>query len=201
MSLGLLAVSVLAAGCEANGSENEWSDWTVSVYYTAVQSLYHGPPQKVRGCADFGCTVPDIEIGRFPDDFIDAVRDQGTGRITEGPYTGQYLLWSYDGGFRLDPQPRDPDGTILEPFHSAAADGLVAGTRLRLTDCGIIDAEDDETCDRFKHTEWVVGDEFTPGLGGDRHIDLYIGEETEQDYSDEIGVLTFAGAILEPVTS
>ncbi|QIS15434.1 hypothetical protein [Nocardia arthritidis] len=198
--LGLLAVSVLAAACDA-GPENEWSDWTVGVYYTAVQSFYDGPTHTVRGCADFDCTESDTELGEFPDDFIDAVRDQGTGRITDGPHAGEYLNWSYDVGFRLDNQPRDPNGAVLQPFRSAAADGLEPGTRLRLTDCGIIDAKDDRTCAKFKAAEWVIGDESTPGLGGPKHIDLYVGEETEEDLLDATEIITFAGAMLEPLDS
>ncbi|MFI9509173.1 hypothetical protein [Nocardia sp. NPDC052566] len=197
--VGLLAASFLAVACEPGAGENEWNDWTVTVYYTAVQSFYRGPGEIVRGCADFDCTDANAEIGVLPDDFVDAVRDEGTGRITEGEYTGRYLNWSYDIGFWLDSEPRDAAGEVLQPYRSAAADGLGRGTRLRLADCGIVDIQNPEACDRFKAAEWTIGDEFLPGLGGPHHIDLYIGEETADLFVDGQDFVIFAGAALEPI--
>ncbi|SUB09352.1 hypothetical protein [Nocardia brasiliensis] len=199
LGVGLLAVSVLAAGCEANFGAGEWSDWTVTVNYTAVESYHDGPREPVRGCADADCTDPDAEIGLLPSDFIAAVREEGTGRITSGAHAGTYLNWSYDTGFWLDSAPRDAAGEILRPFHSAAADGLDPGTRLRLTDCGIIDPEAADACTRFQSAEWFVGDEFIPGFGGPHHLDLYVGEETAPDFTDTPDFVLFAGATVEPV--
>jgi hypothetical protein len=40
-------------------------------------------------------------------------------------------------------------------------------------------------CARLRAARWTVRDEFTPGLGGARHIDLYIGEEDRRDFTEE----------------
>ena len=39
-------------------------------------------------------------------------------------------------------------------------------------------------------------DEFTPGLDGGRHIDLYVGEETGPGFTDSDLYLTLTGAAL-----
>ncbi|MFC9439535.1 hypothetical protein [Nocardia sp. NPDC057030] len=197
LGVGLLAVSVLAAGCQAG--EDEWSDWTVTAYYTAVESYHDGPRETVHGCTTIECVEPDAQLGELPSDFVDAVRDEGTGRITSGANAGAYLNWSYDTGFWLDSHPRDAAGEILQPFHSAAADGLDPGTRLRLTDCGIIDPETAPACTKFQAAEWSVGEEFIPGPSGPHHLDLYIGEETAPDFPDTPDFPLFAGAALEPL--
>ncbi|MEU7140254.1 hypothetical protein ABZ942_12455 [Nocardia sp. NPDC046473] len=197
LGVGLLAVSVLAAGCDAG--ESKWSDWTVTAYYTAVESYHDGPRETVHGCIYLDCVDDDAQLGDLPSDFVDAVRDEGTGRITSGSNAGAYLNWSYDSGFWLDSHPRDAAGEILQPFRSAAADGLEPGTRLRLTDCGIIDPEATATCTKFQAAEWSVGDEFIPGPGGPHHLDLYIGEETSPDFPDSPDFPLFAGAAIEPI--
>ncbi|MFI6040487.1 hypothetical protein ACIA8C_02570 [Nocardia sp. NPDC051321] len=197
LGVGLLAVSVLATGCDA--SENEWSDWTVTAYYTAVESYHDGPRETVHGCTDIDCADSDAQLGDLPSDFVDAVRDEGTGRITSGSNAGAYLNWSYDSGFWLDSHPRDAAGEILQPFHSAAADGLEPGTRLRLTDCGIFDPEATMICTKFQAAEWSIGDEFIPGSSGPHHLDLYIGEETAADFPEPADVPLFADVTVEPV--
>ncbi|MBN1170662.1 MAG: hypothetical protein JXA67_00640, partial [Micromonosporaceae bacterium] len=85
-------------------------------------------------------------------------------------------------GFWLDDEPRDAAGRPLRPFESAAADPdvLRQGTTIVIIDCG---RDEDGTaiagrvCDRMKAAQWAITDEFTPGLGGQRHMDVYIGEE------------------------
>lgn len=195
--MGLLAVSVLATGCDAG--ESEWSDWTVTAYYTAVESYHDGPRETVHGCTVIDCADSDTQLGDLPSDFVDAVRDEGTGRITSGSNAGAYLNWSYNSGFWLDSQPRDAAGEILQPFRSAAADGLEPGTRLRLTDCGIFDLEATATCTKFQAAEWSIGDEFIPGANGPHHLDLYIGEETAADFPATTAFPLFADATVAPV--
>ncbi|PXX68781.1 hypothetical protein DFR70_102467 [Nocardia tenerifensis] len=191
-------MTVLAAGCDAGA--DEWSDWTVTVYYTAVESYHDGPRETVHGCLDLDCADSDARIGELPSDFVDAVRDEGTGRITSGANAGTYLNWSYDIGFWLDTQPRDAGGEILQPFRSAAAEGMAPGTRLRLADCGIIDPESAPPCTEFQSAEWIIGDEFIPGPGGPHHLDLYIGEETAEATPDISVFPLFAGATVEPLS-
>jgi len=41
-----------------------------------------------------------------------------------------------------------------------------------------------------------VRDEFTPGLGGPRHVDLYIGEETGPGFTGGPWYTTLQGATL-----
>ncbi|WP_330250161.1 hypothetical protein OG874_28405 [Nocardia sp. NBC_00565] len=195
----LVAASPLAVGCGLSTEADEWDGWTVTVYYTAVESYHSGPRETVRGCSDLECTDANIEIGTLPEAFVDVVRDEGSGRITSGEHAGDYLNWSYDVGFWLDTEPRDTRGQALHPFESAAADDIDPGTRLRLTGCGTTDRESEDVCARFSAATWTIGDEFTPGLGGPRHLDVYIGEETSESFTEGPDFVTFTEATLEPV--
>ncbi|WP_327093602.1 hypothetical protein OIE68_25500 [Nocardia vinacea] len=197
VAASLFVASPLAVGCGLDTEADEWNGWTVTVYYTAVESYHSGPLETVRGCSDLECTDANVEIGSLPEDFVDVVRDEGTGRITSGEHAGRYLNWSYDVGFWVDTEPRDTRGEALHPFESAAADGIEPGTRLRLTGCG--NARADSVCGKFSAATWTIGDEFTPGLGGPRHLDLYIGEETSESFTEGPDFVTFTGATLEPV--
>jgi hypothetical protein len=171
--------------------------WTVTVYYTAVQRFHGGRPTAVRGCRTINCTGGDADLGTFPADFVDTVREEGTGRTA----AGRYLNWSHDVGFWLDDAPRDARGRPLRPWRSAAADAdvLPAGTEFTIVDCG----RDDDggriaatVCRRMRAARWLVTDEFTPGLGGDSHVDVYIGEETGPDFTDTAWYTTLNGATL-----
>jgi hypothetical protein len=42
-----------------------------------------------------------------------------------------------------------------------------------------------------------VRDEFTPGLGGSRRVDVYIGEETRPGFTESDWYVTLHGARLE----
>jgi len=160
--------------------------WLVTVYYTAVESLHDDAPVPVTGCAGRGCTGRDEPLGQYPHGFVSAVRAEGSGRVTSGSHAGKYLNWSYDIGFWLDEAPRDAHGRSLQPFRSAAADQLPDGTNLRLVECGRLDSGDpvpDGVCAALRAGQWEILDRFTPGYGGQRHIDLYIGEETEKGFT------------------
>ena len=162
----------------------EWvtSDgWEISIYYTAVESLHTGPSQQVVGCTEIECVAGNAVLGDYPQDFVQAVKDEGTGRITSGSYAGRYLNWSIDVGYWLDTQPRDARGFILRPYLSAAADSEIPYvTSIKVLDCGVdkqngspIDAE---VCSRMVAAQWVVRDRFPVGSVG-KHLDFYIGEE------------------------
>jgi hypothetical protein len=158
--------------------------WTVTVYYTAVAGLHHGTPEKVTGCRTRDCTHGRDDLGTYPSDFVKAVKDEGTGKITDGTY----LNWSYDTGYWLDTAARDAAGRPLEGFSSAAADKdvLKAGTRFTISQCGRGDDNatiDPVVCAKLKASHWTITDEFTPGFGGPHHIDAYIGEETGADFT------------------
>ncbi|MFI5493968.1 hypothetical protein [Actinoplanes sp. NPDC051859] len=172
--------------------------WEVTVYYTAVEDYHTGDTETVTGCPGLDCEHGDEDLGEYKADFIQAVEDEGTGRTADG----SYLNWSYDIGFWLDTQPRDTAGRALQPFVSAAADPgvLTRGARFRITGCG---HQDDgsgaatEVCAALRAATWTVTDEFTPGLGGDKHIDAYIGEQTGPDFTSSPWYLTLYDATLQ----
>jgi hypothetical protein len=186
--LTLVASLALAGtGCTSPTEERLRRPWLVTVYYTAVEALHADPPVPVTGCTAAGdCENGDEPLGDYPKGFADAVREEGTGRITSGPHAGRYLNWSYNIGYWLDEAPRDAHGRPLQPFVSAAAGGLPDDTRLRLVDCGKLDSGDpvpEHVCEPLRSGNWEIRDRFTPGLDGEQHIDLYIGEETGPDFT------------------
>jgi hypothetical protein len=196
-----LAAALLVAGCadHATTSRRGRSDgWTVTVYYTAVEKYHSGPPTRVTGCAHLDCSHGTADLGTYPADFVTAVKDEGTGRTA----AGRYLNWSYDTGYWLDDAPRDTAGRPLRPFASAAADPgvLAADTRFTITGCGRTDdgsVSPVDVCAKLRAARWTITDEFTPGLGGKRHIDVYIGEETGPGFTDGPWYTTLQGATLQ----
>lgn len=163
--------------------------WELTVYYTPVEQYHDGPRQAVRGCPVLECEHGDADLGSYPADFVDAVETEGNGRISSGPNAGRYLNWSYDIGFWLDTVPRDSAGGALRAWQTAAADPetLARGMAFRVVGCGTLDdgsAVPDAVCRRFLAATWKVVDEFTPGLGGPKHVDLYIGDETGPGFTE-----------------
>jgi hypothetical protein len=165
------------AGAKADAS----AGWVLTVYFTSVQTFHGGTPQRVFGCPTNQCPSITIDLGTYPGDFVQAVHDQGTGRITEGAFAGQYLNWSIDIGYWIDVAPRDARARPLEPYVSAAADPSIPyDLPFRIVDCGTdyfgsapIAAS---ICNELKAARWVVRDRFTVGAVG-AQLDLYIGEE------------------------
>ncbi len=171
--------------------------WTVTVYYTAVERFHDGRDTKVTGCPKLDCVRGNADLGTYPADFVKAVRDEGTGRTS----AGRYLNWSYDTGFWLDDAPRDTAGRPLRPWQSAAADPEVLrqGTRFTIVDCGRDDDGgriDATVCGRMRAARWQITDEFTPGLGGSRHLDVYIGEATQRNFTQTAWYTTLNRATL-----
>jgi len=193
--IALVVCAVLVAFSAAE--PDDAAGWTVTVYYTAVERYHSGAPTSVIGCPAIDCAHGTAELGTYPADFVAAVRTEGTGRTA----TGRYLNWSHDVGFWLDDAPRDAYGQPLRPFRSAAADPAVlpAGTRFTIVDCG---RESDgasippAVCTRLRQASWTVSDQFTPGFGGPRHVDVYIGEETGPGFTDSPWYCTLTGATL-----
>jgi hypothetical protein len=167
------------------------------VYYTVVERYHGGAPTRVTGCPRLDCTRGHADLGSYPAEFVALVKTEGTG-LTAG---GRYLNWSYDTGFWLDTAPRGTDGNALQPYVSAAADPTVLrrGTRFTIADCG---REDDGSvpppavCAAFRRAAWRIDDEFTPGLGGPRHIDVYVGPEPGPGFADSAGYVALTGATL-----
>jgi hypothetical protein len=167
------------------------------VYYTAVEQFHHGGKTKVTGCPRLDCQHGKADLGTYPSSFVKAVKDEGTGRTA----SGRYLNWSYDTGYWIDVAPRDTAGRPLKPFESAAADSgtLVAGTRFAILSCGRDDGGGSiapEVCAKLRSARWTIVDEFTPGLGGAHHVDVYIGEETGPSFTESAWYTTLNGATL-----
>jgi len=173
--------------------------WSVTVYYTAVQKFHHGDKVKVTGCPEPGCDDDNADLGSYPQDFVRAVKAEGSGRIA----TGRYLNWSFDLGYWLDTATRDSTGQPLEPFVSAAADPgeLRRGTRFTIAGCGTATAgaaPSATVCAALRAAKWLVTDDFTPGLGGSREIGVYIGPETGPGFTGSDWYVTLRGATLQP---
>jgi len=190
-----VAVAAAAAAC---GGPADRDGWTVTVYYTAVAAYHDGPAQRVTGCPRLDCGPGDADagadLGTYPEGFVTAVRTEGTGRTGDG----RYLNWSVDTGYWLDTAPRDSAGGTLQPWQTAAADAdaLPAGSRFLIVHCGQEEVDPD-VCTRLRGSRWTVRDEFTPGLGGSRHVDVYIGEETGPDFAESDWYATLHGARLD----
>ncbi|HEX6492943.1 MAG TPA: hypothetical protein VF112_05495 [Candidatus Dormibacteraeota bacterium] len=152
--------------------------WSLTVYYTAVESFHTGPPQAVTGCRPGAdeCSNGTDPLGSYPTDFLDAVRSQGAGRITAGKYAGKYLMWDADSGYAVDTAALDQSDAPLRPFVSAGAGdpGIAAGTAFSVLDCGV--PADAGGCARLRAARWVVTS--TTRRPTDAHtLELYVGEE------------------------
>ncbi|MDQ1396751.1 MAG: hypothetical protein QOG64_2010 [Acidimicrobiaceae bacterium] len=182
------ALAAAAATTAANANANANAAWRLTTYYTAVEQYHRGPLTPVHGCPRRECEHGGDDLGRYPSDFVAAVKDEGTGRITSGPNVGRYLNWSYDVGYWLDTIPTDTNGDALAAFETAAADAvsLAPGTEFVIAGCGTQQGDplEADACRRFQSSRWIVRDAFTPGLGGSRHLDLYIGEEDRRGFTD-----------------
>ncbi|SMD20447.1 RlpA-like double-psi beta-barrel domain-containing protein [Kibdelosporangium aridum] len=197
----MLAFGVTNCSARPSSTGPRLAGWLITVYYTAVESYHVDPAESVRGCSRLECERGDSPLGEYPKGFVDAVQAEGTGRITSGPNAGRYLNWSHNLGYWLDDAPRDSRGERLEPFVSAAADPdvLAAGTNFTIAECGTLDSGEkppDEVCERIRSAHWTVRDEFTPGLGGPQHIDIYIGEEQGPDFTASPWYLSLKNAVI-----
>ncbi|MGI5237703.1 hypothetical protein [Dactylosporangium sp. CA-139066] len=183
---------------QVSGRPVELAGWEVTVYYTAVERLHNGNATEVTGCPTIDCDKHRNQqrLGSFPASFVKAVKDEGTGRTADG----RYLNWSYDTGYWMDTAPRDTAGRPLRPWVSAAADAsaLRAGSRFTIVRCGTAEVTA-EVCTKLKSPTWTIVDEFTPGLGGDKHVDVYIGEETGPNFTDSDLYTTLQNATLSAI--
>lgn len=180
------------------GRAVELTGWEVTVYYTAVEALHTDKGTEVTGCPTIDCGRGRNQqrLGTFPASFVKAVKDEGTGKTRDG----RYLNWSYDTGYWMDTAPRDTAGRPLRPWMSAAADAdaLGAGSRFTVLRCGTAEVTA-QVCAELKAPTWTIVDEFTPGLGGRRHVDVYIGEETGPDFTDSDLYTTLENATLSAI--
>ena len=177
------------SGTPATGGTMSSESYLITVYYTAVESFHTDAVQSVSGCLIRDCAFGNSLIGNYPASFVNATKTEGTGRITSGANAGKYLNWSVDVGYWLDTIPSDGYGTALVPFRTAAADAIALpkGTQFRLV--GPLMLEDGSALDagsanNFLAATWLINDQFTPGLGGALHLDVYIGEEDRVNFTN-----------------
>ena len=187
---------------------NQVDTYRLTTYYTAVESFHHDAPIQVKGYPNIQSVGKRQVLGSFPRSFTQKVKNEGTGRITSQPNAGKYLNWSFDTGFWLDTAPRDSYGGVLVPYQSCAsgdqgsAQGLKRGMKIEIITCGFDSESGDEpdpgACQRMMQAGWVVQDQFTPGLGGKNHIDLYIGEEDIPNFENNSPrYVDLSGAVIE----
>jgi hypothetical protein len=188
----------VSAGPTTGPSARSSAGWELTVIYSAVEKFHTDKKVLVTGCPRLECSNGSDDLGRHPASFVKAVKEEGSGRLTDG----RYLNWSYDVGYWLDTAPRNASGGSLVPFVSAAADPSVLpqGTRITLTGCGHIQNKKAkppaEVCDKLSAANWEISDQFTPGVGGEHHVDLYIGEETQKHFQNTQWYTTLSDATL-----
>ena len=160
-----------------------------------MESFHTDAAVNVSGCLIRACSFGNKLIGTYPASFIKATKTEGTGRITSGMNAGKYLNWSVDVGYWLDTIPSDGYGTALVPFRTAAADdiALTRGTKFALVAPLIQDDGtplDSTSANKLLSAQWLINDQFTPGLGGALHLDLYIGEEDRVNFTNQSPMYT-----------
>ena len=131
---------VPAGPTAADAGADRQSGWEVTVYYTAVESFHDDETVEVRGCLTIDCTNGDDLLGEWPEGFVTAVKDEGTGRITSGEQAGRYLNWASTEGYWLDDAPRDADGGVLVPMRSVPADGVPRAPRCNWSTVDVLQA-------------------------------------------------------------
>ena len=206
-ALVLAPLFLLMPGCDDNDSESSGSGtlqpgrYTITFYYTPVESFFTGPLQAITGCTSIDCASGLQSLGAFPSDFIAAVQMQGSGRITSGPYAGNYLCGSFSDNFWIHPFPPDAYGSAARAFVTAAADDnvLAPGTRFRLV-APLAEAGGpipDSTANKLLSSTWTVSDHFQAGYGGSLHIDLYVGEQTTPSFTSSPYYLLLENVAIE----
>jgi len=173
------------------------AEWQLRLFYTATEAYYHGTPVPVTGCADLACRPGPGARGRYPRDFVTAVRAQGSGLISSGPNRGRYLEWDADRGYWLDTAPRGPAGAPLVPFVSviSSTPQLSAHTPLRVLSCGAGSrAGWAAVCARLRVESWSVATVAVPAAG--RTVRLYVGSENQAGFAAGAWADTFRHAVL-----
>ena len=172
-------------------------DWRLDLSYTPVQSYHHGQGVQVTGCPRASC-ASKADLGTYPSDFIEAVRAQGTGKLTSGTHAGKYLGWAAGVGYWVDTAPRGVRGDVLQAFSSAVSGTslLSLRTRVRILSCGLDESGGSNTavCDRLRAPAWSVVE--VPNPGPTRSLTLYIGLETGPKFTGSPWATTFSHAVL-----
>src|SRR5215471_10314653 len=56
-------------------------------------------------------------------------------------------------------------------------------------------------CVRLRAAHWAISDQFTPGLGGAKRIDAYVGEETGPEFPGSDWCLILGAATIQAAAS
>lgn len=160
------------------------SDWSLRLYYTAVERFYSGGHKSLSGCVRPTCSGGLTYLGAYPATFLAAVRQQGSGEICSGRYTRHFLNWSSTIGYWIDTAPRTADGRQLRRFTSAESGTpqLSPGTALRILGCGAGSRPGSGgVCTRLQTTTWHVAQ--VAAARPDRTIGLYVGLQTGSGFA------------------
>jgi hypothetical protein len=172
-------------------------DWVLRLYYTATETYYRGGPAGISGCADPSCGGGRVGLGSYPSDFLAAVRVQGSGRVSSGPYAGAYLNWDSAVGYWLDRSPREFTAGPLHGFVSAQSGTpmLSARTPIKVLSCGVASRPGaGPVCARLKATSWNVV--AVARTSAQRVIRLYVGLERGPGFAASPWASTFRHAVI-----
>ncbi|MFD6986404.1 hypothetical protein ACFWAX_37895, partial [Streptomyces sp. NPDC059956] len=164
------------------------SGYTLTVYFTPSERFYPGPRRSIRGQVCAGHNLPDS----YPAAYLERVGLEGFGKTARGDYLG----WDFDRHcyFTTSASPVGSHENALVPWQSVAANHLAPGTRIRVTDCG--PGVSGAICARVKSAHWRVDDLCSIGCDDAKHLDLYIGEQTQAAFESEDFYFASKGATI-----
>jgi hypothetical protein len=137
-----------------------------TVYYTPKESGFTAE----RGFDVTPVAARGLKGRKFGRDFLDAVKLEGFGRISEPNNGRNYIRYQGRGSYSFAEQPLGRGTTVLVPRQSVAARGL------KLFKPGqVVVIEEPEIRKIFGSTEWTVAD--TGGGLRRWQLDLYWGED------------------------
>lgn len=170
--------------------------WRLQLFYSPALSYHRGGPVRVTGCADVSCRRSGLDLGRYPREFLAAVRTQGSGYLDGGPHRGRYLGWDAVRGYWLDTAPRGPGAVPLQRFVSviSSTPQLSTGTALRVSSCGAGSrAGWAAVCAVLRASSWRVA---AVDLSTKRTARLYVGVENQPHFAAGPWVEAFRSAVL-----
>lgn len=171
--------------------------WSVHFFYTAVEQYHHGPKVAISGCPEAFCAGKPVTLGSYPNDFLAAVRKQGSGAIGSGKHAGRILNWSAADGYWLDTLPRGSDGIPLQRFATmtSGTPQLPLLTEIRVVACGTPSRRGIESiCSRLRTSSWRVSE--VDAQDPDRQLRMYIGPEDCPDFAAGPWMSSYAHVVL-----
>lgn len=138
-----------------------------TIYYTPRQSGFTAE----RGFDTAEVSAPGLAGRKFPRDFLEAVKKEGFGRITEPIHGCNYIRWTGDSRFTFAKAPVGRGGELLVPRHSCA----ISSRNKFLHQHGRLTIKSETVENEVGNEEWQVCD-TGPGVHP-LQIDLYWGED------------------------